>query len=150
MTDQTNKDLLALKAVRDEIGQWISDPMWADHAELPKMTLKHWHHVLHAAISASAPAAGSVPSGLSIVELARFHAIDHEHWSPERIEAFAADVLAQYGSPAIPERLRAYIEYRRSHEMLGLGDVIHGVNGEAFLCLSDLFELLPPAPQEGK
>lgn len=52
-----------------------------------------------------APAAGSVPSSLSIVELARFHAIDHEHWSPERIEAFAADVLAQYGRPAIPDVL---------------------------------------------
>ena len=107
MTDQTNKDLQALKAVRDEIGQWISDPMWADHAELPKTTLKHWHHVLHAALSASAPAADQEAYEQECLNMT---AEGIKYWK-DKYEALAAT-----NAPAAADAKAAYIRAFGSDE----------------------------------
>jgi hypothetical protein len=49
----------------------------------------------------------------------------------------------------VPERLRQYIEYRQKSKVQGLDDVIHGLNGDVELRLSDLVALLAAAPTEG-
>ena len=40
------RDVHALRVARAEIGRTISDPMWADHAEVSKRALKRWHEAI--------------------------------------------------------------------------------------------------------
>ena len=44
------RDVHALRTVRAELGLTISDPMWAEHAEVNKRALRRWHSVINAEI----------------------------------------------------------------------------------------------------
>lgn len=45
------RDVHALRVARAEIGLTISDPMWADHAEVSKRALKRWHEAIDVEIN---------------------------------------------------------------------------------------------------
>ncbi|TMS58502.1 hypothetical protein MW7_007175 [Imbroritus primus] len=111
MTDQTNKDLLALFRLAPEPVAHPSSSWTDEYAE--------WHRDARAALSASAPAAGSVPSDITVDHIDRFEASLSDLGPGTRGAAALVcslakvAILAQYGAQQEISNLKLQVEKGR-------------------------------------
>lgn len=100
MTDQTNKDLPPLPEAINTTSSGKGS--WGMRTYGLLFTAKQMRAYARAALSANAPAAGSVPSDVDIEAI--WMSLYQEDSLPFALK-FARALLAQYGSPAIPDVL---------------------------------------------